>query len=875
MVYLPSLEMCRITLEPCRILYNTSFFPEFLKCNETLFPPKCNNEVREMKFNATGQCMAPLVLADSTNNYYEDIEGCGVQCKDPLYTDDEHRQIQKLIGWCGLICMLCNGFVIATFAIDWQNANKCPAVIVFYINFCFLICCLGWLIQFTPGSREDVTCRKDGTLRHSEPSAGENLSCIVVFVMVYYFLIAAMVWFVILTYAVHIRAIGNVQDRIDKKGSYFHLVAWSLPLILTITTMALSEVDANSVNGICFVGYLNHSIRAGLLLGPIGGVLLIGGFFMFRGIIMLFNLKTGIKSKPASSKLHLIIIRMVMCAMFICVFILVTIFCHINEFRTSHLWAESLRKFIICKIMAAYTDSQASCKIENRPSVALLQLHLLCLFASGILMSSWCWTSSSVETWRRYLKKAWGKEVAEEIKIPKHKVIAYTWAKRKEFQDRGRLSITFYNTHTDPVGLNFDVNDLNSTGTNEISSTWANYLPQFVKRRFALTGFALAGMANNSASCGPRKSSVDSEISVSVRHVSVESRRNSVDSQLSVKIAEMKTKVARSHHRSSKTGKARSRGKDFFSAGRRYSRRESSTSVESQIIAAMKKTSYTSGKDKSMKRRSASAGLVDADQISNLIANGNLILPFLQNQGMTTTSDDEVASRTSLKIRDSRFDMVVRRGHSDDDDDSRDNSADNRTNGIHIEELHSEDDSKYVVSNALVKAGQKGMGSSLKSNRSRKSSRQSSRRTAKAKIKPMKREVAVSTMSGGDDSSFTSFHSELDLAGVQSSYSGISACKTNSRNSKRSCDVGIQANAFEIATQTMSSFDDLDLKSSSRNNFVDTNKLNEDNEDSCTESHTLLPVKRKEAVIMGRRDTSAMTESEKLKLLLLPSNSAR
>lgn len=71
MVYLPSLEMCRITMEPCRILYNTSFFPEFLKCSESIFPSKCNNDVREMKFNAMGQCLPPLVPSDSSSNYYK------------------------------------------------------------------------------------------------------------------------------------------------------------------------------------------------------------------------------------------------------------------------------------------------------------------------------------------------------------------------------------------------------------------------------------------------------------------------------------------------------------------------------------------------------------------------------------------------------------------------------------------------------------------------------------------------------------------------------------------------------------------------------------------------------------------------------------
>lgn len=70
-VYLPSLEMCRKTQEPCRILYNTPYFPEFLKCNETVFPSKCNNDVREMKFNSTGKCLEPLVSAESSSSYYK------------------------------------------------------------------------------------------------------------------------------------------------------------------------------------------------------------------------------------------------------------------------------------------------------------------------------------------------------------------------------------------------------------------------------------------------------------------------------------------------------------------------------------------------------------------------------------------------------------------------------------------------------------------------------------------------------------------------------------------------------------------------------------------------------------------------------------
>lgn len=132
MVYLPSLEMCKKTIEPCRILYNSSYFPDFLKCNETNFPSKCNNDAWDMKFNLTGQCLSPLVPVENVANSYKDIEGCGLQCKDPLYTDDEHRTIQTTIFWCAIVCFVAHWFVIFTYLIDTHNGFKYSADTIFY-----------------------------------------------------------------------------------------------------------------------------------------------------------------------------------------------------------------------------------------------------------------------------------------------------------------------------------------------------------------------------------------------------------------------------------------------------------------------------------------------------------------------------------------------------------------------------------------------------------------------------------------------------------------------------------------------------------------------------------------------------------------------
>ncbi|CAG4952021.1 unnamed protein product [Colias eurytheme] len=583
MVYLPSYEMCKITMEPCAILYNTSYFPSFLKCNATLFPPRCDNAAREMKFNTTGKCLAPLIHTDKHMHFYEGISGCGLPCRDPLYTEDEHQQIHRLVAWGASVCLALNLLTVATFLIDWRSANKYPALVIFYINVCFAVASMGWLVQFGVGSRDDIVCSKDGTRRQGEPSAEENLSCVVVFVLVYYFMMAACVWFVIFTYAWHMsfRALGKIQDRIDKKAAYFHLVAWSLPLILTITTMAFGEVDGSSITGVCFVGYVNHPMRAALLLVPLSVVLVLGGYFLLRGVISLIAVRVSSRdviSPRAANKIRQTITRCSLTATLVAVFICVTFACHVYEFRNADSWKESFKNNIICRL-EALKEPERECWNGARPSVSVLQLRLLCCFAAGALMASWTWTPAAAAAWRRYMAKKCGCSVEAEMtrRARKHELIARAYRRRNEFMARGRLSISLGGSRQDPVGLcldhtsPIDCPDDAKHESGELSSSWAANLPRFVRRRDALV---LPAHTHHSLSSTPdRRNSQDSQISISLRHVSVESRRNSLDSQLSVKIAEMKTKVGR---RRTKHGKTKRKT-------RASARKESTPSIESQI----------------------------------------------------------------------------------------------------------------------------------------------------------------------------------------------------------------------------------------------------------------------------------------------------
>lgn len=115
--------------------------------------------------------------------------------------------------------------------------------------------------------------------------------------------------------------------------------------------MALSEVDGNSIVGICFVGYRNHAIRAGLVLAPVGGLVLISSFFILRIILQVNSLKKEDSKKECNyeefRQLKSITRKLIIRSMFGMLFIVCSFVFQFYEFRNSHDWSLSLDDYIL------------------------------------------------------------------------------------------------------------------------------------------------------------------------------------------------------------------------------------------------------------------------------------------------------------------------------------------------------------------------------------------------------------------------------------------------------------------------------------------------------------------------------------------------
>ncbi|XP_053319493.1 smoothened homolog [Spea bombifrons] len=494
-VELPSQGLCQATRGPCAIVARERGWPDFLKCTTDRFPEGCPNEVQNIKFNSSGQCEPPLVRTDNPKSWYEDVEGCGIQCENPLFTQKEHREMHVYIAIFSSVTIFCTFFTLATFLSDWKNSNRYPAVILFYVNACFFMGSIGWLAQFMDGARKEIVCRGDGTMRLGEPTSNETLSCVIIFVIVYYSMMSGVIWFVMLTYAWHtsFKALGTTHQPLSGKTSYFHLVTWSIPFVLTVAILAVAQVDGDSVSGICFVGYKNYRYRAGFVLAPIGLVLIIGGYFLIRGVMTLFSIKSnhpGLLSEKAASKINETMLRLGIFGFLAFGCVLITFTCHFYDFFNQAEWERSFREYVLCEAnvtIAAQTNKPIpECEIKNRPSLLVEKINLFAMFGTGIAMSTWVWTKATIIIWKRAWCRILGRSDDEPKRIKKSKMIAKAFSKRKELLNNPEKELSFSLhtvSHEGPVaGLNFDINEPSA----DMSSAWAQHVTKMVARRGAI-----------------------------------------------------------------------------------------------------------------------------------------------------------------------------------------------------------------------------------------------------------------------------------------------------------------------------------------------------------------------------------------------------
>lgn len=258
-------------------------------------------------------CRAPLIQVREThrsllNRSTGGVPNCVLACNGSYgFSENEKVFMPFWVGGWAILCFLVSLATLLTFLID-TSRFKYPERPIVLLSFCYFFISIGYIVRLIVPAGH-LSC--DG--EYVRYGGTGPIQCMMVFVLIYFFGMAASIWWVMLCLSWFLSAgLKWSAEAIAGYAQYYHVVAWALPALKTIAIIALNGIDGDPVVGICYVG--NHDLTHLRLfvLVPLIIYLFFGTLFLLVGFVCMFRIRSAIKAQGSAKtdKLECLMLRL-------------------------------------------------------------------------------------------------------------------------------------------------------------------------------------------------------------------------------------------------------------------------------------------------------------------------------------------------------------------------------------------------------------------------------------------------------------------------------------------------------------------------------------------------------------------------------------
>ena len=342
------------------------------------------------------------------------VPNCGINCSGLYFTPSERNVVAPtIILIASLACVVFTLFTVATFLIDRRRFHY-PERPIIFLSFCYLVISLAYIVgsisKLVGGDQTSFACTTDqmpASPEHSRSFVFQRLpndnavyqtaSCVILFVMVYYFQMASALWWVVLTLTWFLAAaLKWGEEAVERLWLLYHIVSWSVPAMQVILVLALRLVDGDQLAGLCYTG--NHDV-VGLgvfVFLPLALYLLLGLIFLIIGFMALVKIRQQLQRDAVKSrKLGRLIARIAVYSTLYTIPNAVLLILHIYSLAQQVSWEE---EYLRC------ASSESNCPPQSTPTFAAFVLKYLMLFAIGIFSTSWIMSRKTLSAWKKFFQ---------------------------------------------------------------------------------------------------------------------------------------------------------------------------------------------------------------------------------------------------------------------------------------------------------------------------------------------------------------------------------------------------------------------------------------------------------------------------------------
>lgn len=427
----PCRSLCDRARQGCEVLMNKFGFqwPERLHCENfpiqgageicvgqnmtdidgpTSNPPKLVTLLTYAWTNQPFSCPLPLQVPAYLNYRFLGVKDCGAPCEVSkpnglMYFREEEVKFGRFwVGIWSILCCVSTLFTVLTYLVD-TGRFRYPERPIIFLSGCYFMVAMAYVAGFL--LEDKVGCVKFSVEGYKMVAQGtKKEDCTILFMILYFFGMASSIWWVILSLTWFLSAgMKWGHEAIEANSQYFHLTAWAVPAVKTITILAKGQVEGDLLAGVCYVGIYNVDALRGFVLAPLFVYLFTGTSFLLAGFVSLFRIRTIMKHDGTKTeKLEKLMVRIGVFSVLYTVPASIVIACYFYEQAFRPQW-EKTWHLQTCKRFAV--PCPAGNFAQMTPDFTVFMIKYLMTMIVGITSGFWIWSGKTLQSWSRFYKK--------------------------------------------------------------------------------------------------------------------------------------------------------------------------------------------------------------------------------------------------------------------------------------------------------------------------------------------------------------------------------------------------------------------------------------------------------------------------------------
>lgn len=355
--------------------------------------PHVGISVHDLNGYCECSCQPPFQTVSNARAMVGNVSRCSYPCEAPsLQAPGRKGLISAWMGVWAFACFFLSAFTFLTFLIETDRFQY-PERPIFMLVFCQLMVAVGFIIRVSAG-HEQVAC---DSYKIKGIDDGSGSLCFVVFLLTYFFGMAACVWWIILSLSWVLAAASKwSSEAIASYSAHFHAIGWLLPAAQTVVVLVFNAIDGDPVSGMCYVGNTDVNHLRMFVLGPLIVYFSLGVLFLFIGFFNLWRIRNEVqKQHPGLCNASKLTNLMTKIGTFSVLYTLPALFVILSLIYEQHhrpRWEQSITCTCVNRKLTA-----------DDASFMLSMVKSFCMCVMGLTSGVWICSRKTLNSWTNLL----------------------------------------------------------------------------------------------------------------------------------------------------------------------------------------------------------------------------------------------------------------------------------------------------------------------------------------------------------------------------------------------------------------------------------------------------------------------------------------